>query len=145
MMLATAAYNTGERERLDAMLELLGPALDGMSSDHQGNYDVLQARLALLEGKREEALLIYQRMAERGVGGDYNAGRSVFDTFGLRDAPGFAELNASFAANRARQLERIQSFREQGLSVEELRSEYLGAVSPEHQNLAVIERLKPAE
>lgn len=131
MTLATAAYNTGERERLYAMLELLRPALDGMSSDHQGNYDLWHARLALLEGKREEALLIYQRTAERGAGGDYNTGRSVLDTFGLHDAPGFTEVSARFAANRNRQLERIRSFREQGLSVEELRSQFFGAGIPD--------------
>lgn len=122
MQLAVLMRKLDETERLAPVLHEIGSHVQHLTPQHAGAYDWLHAVYANLEGNTEEARKYFERLTRRGDPGAWFYGGPLGP---LISDPALIEIERQFVINRNAQIGQLERFRETGISLAELREEYL--------------------
>jgi hypothetical protein len=123
--LCAAATIAGHTERLGVMLPMLHESVAKDSKLHNGDYQMNQATLAIFEGRHEDAIERYQVIADNGGIGDFTHNSPIHFGFLVADDSRYDAVRAQLTANRDRQLQELNQLRESGVSVRQMRQDYL--------------------
>ncbi|MEP0201349.1 MAG: hypothetical protein ABJ084_10735 [Halioglobus sp.] len=127
--LVATSIKAGFEERVTVMLPLLQQSSLGGSKLHNGNYLLNLAAMAIFEGRDEDAIAIYHQLADLGAPGNYIYNSPFRLAFLVQDDARYDEVRERFQANHAEKLEELDHLRGSGISLDEMRADYLAGLA----------------
>jgi TolB-like protein len=125
IFLAALLQRDGQVARAQELMPALAAAAAKSSPLHDASHWFLLGEVALVEGRTDDAVAAFKRLADTGDTGLWYFGRPLEPYWLFESDPRFKPIRERIVANRDAQIAELERLRKSGMSAAQARAEYV--------------------